>query len=77
MFHSVEHMVEIVNFMDTFILEDLVKLFSLSVRRVLIGGYRYSSGINHSRPDLQINTSLHGSFVRHEVIRFCQGRLYE
>lgn len=36
MFDLVEHIVEVVNIMDTFVLEDLVKLFSLSVRRVLV-----------------------------------------
>lgn len=37
-FDSVEHIVEIVNIMDTFFFEDLVKQFYLSVRRVFIGG---------------------------------------
>ncbi len=38
LFDLVEHIIEILDTMDTFVLEDLVKLLFLSIRRVLIRG---------------------------------------
>ena len=39
MLNLAEYIVEIVNIMDILVLEDLIKLFSFGIRRVLIGGY--------------------------------------
>lgn len=75
MFHSAEHTLEIVNIMDNLVLEDLVEFLSLSRRRLLIRGYRYSTGINHSGPNLEIHTSLRDRFVNHEVARICLRKL--
>ena len=75
MFHSVEHTVEIVNIMDNLVFEDPVEFLSLSVRRFRIRGYRYSTGINYSGPDLEIHTSLRGRFVNQEVSRICLRKL--
>ena len=60
MLNLVEQVVEIVDIMDVLVLEDSIELFSLSIRRVLIRGYRYRTGINRSGPYFEIHTSLHG-----------------
>ena len=74
MFDWAEHIIEIVNEMDTLALEDLVEFLSLGVRRFLIRGYGYSAGINHSRPNLEIHTSLHVGSVNYEVTRNGKGK---
>lgn len=70
MLNLVEYIVEIVDIMDILVLEDLIKLFSFCVRRVLIRGYRYFSGINRSGPYFDVHARLHGS-VRYKVTSAC------
>ena len=52
MVNLAEHIVEIVNTMNGLVFENLVELFSFSVGRLPIRGYRYSTGINRTGPNL-------------------------
>ena len=77
MLDLMEHIIEILKLEDGLALEDQIKHLSLSLRTVLIGGYGYSTGVNHCGLYFKIHASLHGSSVSYEVIRCCQGRLRE
>ena len=62
-----EEIVERVNVVDVLVFEDLIKLFPLGIRGVLVSGYRYFTGIDGSSPYFEIHTSLKDRFFSHEV----------